>query len=281
MTFQTLELQQHGALLRVTLKNPPINLMSVLMVQELFQLAGRLHADPGVQVVLLDSADPDFFIAHFDLDDLVRAASDPSQASRYPDINVLQSLGLSWGALPQLRIAKVAGRVRGGGLEFLLAAMDMRFASTEAKLCFPEASGGFLAAGGGTSFTALAAGPARALEFLLSARDFSGAEAERYGLVNRALPPAELDAYVDDLLQRLLRRSPAVVGMHRAALAKVFGFTVEPLFAGLAAENDGIRAGLAGTEMPAAMQRHLQIGQTREVELDLPAALARQHDAAR
>mgnify|MGYP002138897542 CR=1 FL=1 len=281
MSFKTLSLQQDGEFLRVTLANPPINLINIQMTEELFQLGGRLHADPSVKVVLLESADPDFFLAHFDLEDLERSAADPTRASKYPDINVLQSLALSWAALPQLRIAKIAGRVRGGGLEFLLGAMDMRFAAEDARLCFPEASGGFQAAGGGTSFTALLAGPARALEFLLSARDFSGVEAERYHLVNRALPRAELDGYVDDLIRRLLRRSREVIAMHRETLARVTSFTVEPLFAGMASENDGMRAGLAGPEMIPAIQAHLAIGQTRENELDLPETLARLGAASR
>jgi enoyl-CoA hydratase/carnithine racemase len=279
MNFQTLKLQQDGALLRVTLQNPPINLMGVTMVQELFQLGGRLHADPGVRVVLLDSADPDFFIAHFDLEDLVRAAADPAQGSKYPDINVLQSLTMSWKALPQVKIARIDGRCRGAGLEFVLGAMDMRFASTQARLCFPEASGGFLACGGGTTFTALAAGPARALEFLLAARDVDGAEAERFNLVNRALPKAELDAYLDDLIGRLLKRSPAVVAYHRAVFAAAYSGIVEPLFAALAAENDGLRAAQAGDEMKASIAAHLKAGQTRENELDLPATLTRLQSA--
>ena len=70
MNFSTFSLNQEGALLRVTLENPPINLMSLNMVEELFQLAGRLHSDPSVKVVLFDSADPDFFIAHFDIEDM-------------------------------------------------------------------------------------------------------------------------------------------------------------------------------------------------------------------
>lgn len=275
MNFATLTLQQDGALLRVTLKNPPVNTINLKMLEELFQLAGQLHADPDVRVVLMDSADPDFFIAHFDLADLATSAADPDKASRYPDINALQSLTLSWKALPQLKIARIAGRVRGGGLEFVLGAMDMRFATTDSKLCFPEASGGFLASGGGTTFTALAEGPARALEFLLSSRDFSGEEAERYGLLNRALPAAQLDAYLDDLIRRLLQRSPAVVAMHRAVLDKVYGGIVDQVFAGLAAENVGLQTGLKTPEMTGTMAALLEVGQTRENELDLPATMER------
>lgn len=279
MNFSTFSLQQDGALLRITLNNPPVNLMSAKMTEELFMLTGRLIADRSVSVVLFDSANPEFFIAHFDLEDLAASANDPSKASKYPDMNVLQSLALSWKALPQIKIAKIDGRCRGGGLEFLLGAMDMRFATQDSKFCFPEASGGFLACGGGTSFTALAAGPARAMEILLSSRDFSGEEAERYGLVNRALPAAELDAYLDDLIARLLKRSQAVVAMHRDVFGRVYSGIVEPLFAGLAAENNGLRAGMAGQEMPAIIVAHLQAGQTRENELDLPATLARLRSA--
>ena len=121
----------------------------------------------------------------------------------------------------------------------------------------------------------MAAGPARGLEFLLTSRDFTAAEAERYGLINRALPAAELDAYVSDVVARIARRSPEVVAMHRAVFGQAFSPIVEPLFAAMSAENDGMRAGLAGAEMQAAMAGHIQLGQTREVELDLPDTLAK------
>jgi enoyl-CoA hydratase/carnithine racemase len=273
MNFQTLTLRETGAVLEITLKNPPVNLMSAKMVEELFQLTGYLMQNRQIKVVVLDSADPDFFIAHFDLEDLEASASDPSKASRYPDINVLQSLGLAWQNLPQVKIAKIDGRCRGGGFEFILA-LDMRFASRKSLFCFPEASAGFLASGGGATRVALAAGPARGLEVLLSARDFTAEEAERYGLINRCVEDGELDVYVSDLVDRIARRSPEVVAMHRAVFGRAFTPIVEPMFAAMAAENDGMRAGLSGEEMQSAMAGHLKLGQTREVELDLPASLA-------
>lgn len=274
MSFTTFSLKQDGAVLRVTLANPPINLMGLKMVEELFQLGGRLIADPSVRVVVFDSADPDFFIAHFDLNDLIASASDPSKASKYPDMNAMQSLALSWQALPQVTIAKVAGRCRGAGLEFILG-LSMRFATPDAKFCSPEASGGFLACGGGTTRAALAAGPARALEFLLSGRDFSGDEAERYGLINRSLPAGQIDAYVDDLARRIGQRSAQVVAMHGEVFKRVYAPMVDPMFAGLAAENDALRAAMAGQEMKAGMAAMLQLKQAREHELDLPGTLAR------
>ena len=274
MSFSTFSLNQDGPILRVTLSNPPVNLFNVKMTEELFQLGGRLITDPTVRVVIVDSANPEFFVAHFDLEDLVKSASDPSKASKYPDINAMQALALSWQALPQVTIAKVAGRCRGAGLEFILG-LSMRFASVDAKFCSPEASGGFLACGGGTTRMALAAGPARALEFLLSGRDFSGEEAERYGIVNHALPAKELDAYVDELALRMAGRSLEVIAMHREVFNRVYAPMVDPMFAGLAAENDGLRAAMAGEEMKAGIVALLELKQAREHELDLPATLAR------
>ncbi|MEY2927361.1 MAG: hypothetical protein RL367_1838 [Pseudomonadota bacterium] len=273
MNFETFSFKKVDGVMTIRLSNPPINLMSAKMVEELFQLTGGLRQDPDVRVIVIESANPDFFIAHFDLNDIVASASDPAKASRYPDMNVLQSLGLAWQALPQVKIAKINGRIRGGGLEFSLA-LDMRFASRQSLFCFPEASAGFLAAGGGATRTLMAAGPARGMEFLLSARDFTADEAERYGLINRALDDDALDAYVAELAARIALRSPAVVGMHREVSARAFSPMVEPLFAALSAENDGMRAGLETAEMHEMMEMHLATGQAAELELDLPATMA-------
>ena len=273
MEFQTLKLREDGAVLYVTFDNPPINLMTGLMVQELFQLTGYLMGNRALKVVVVDSADPDFFIAHFDLDDLTNTVDDPGKASRYPDINGLQALGLSWQNLPQVTMAKINGRIRGGGLEFALA-LDMRFASETSLFCSPEATAGFLATGGGSTRVLLAAGPARGMEFLLSARDFSAAEAERYNLINRSLPAGELDAYVDDLIGRLTRLNHSVLGMHRAVLDQVTAPFVDTVFAGMAAENVGFKQGLDSGVIAQRAALQMKHGQTRDVELDLPATLA-------
>ncbi|MGC1459193.1 MAG: enoyl-CoA hydratase/isomerase family protein [Steroidobacteraceae bacterium] len=274
MSYSTFSLKRDGAILHVTLNNPPVNLLSFKMIGELFQLGGELVVDRETRVVILDSANPEFFIAHVDLVDVATAAADPSSGSKYPDINAVQALALSWQALPQVTIAKVAGRCRGGGLEFILG-LTMRFATLDSQFCSPEASGGFLACGGGTTRIAMMAGPGRAMEFLLSGRDFNGEEMERYGLVNRALPVAELNAYVDRLSKVLAGRSAAVHAMHREVFKKVFEASGEWLFAGLAVENDGFREAAKATEMAEGFKAMLALKQTREVELDLPATIER------
>lgn len=273
MEFKTLKLREENGAMFVTLSNPPINLMNIQMLKELMQLSGMLMQRPDIKVVVLDSADPDFWIAHFDLNDLVSSASEPSNASKYDDINALQSLSLGWQALPQITIGKINGRCRGAGLEFLLG-LSMRFASVDSKFCSPEATGGFLATGGGTTRLLISAGPARAMEFLLSARDFSGVEAERFGIVNRALQVNELDTYVDDLVARIVQRSSPVISMHKEVMNATLDTFVEPLFDGFAAENACFRKALQSEEFNKAVASMLKLGQSREVELNLPDTLA-------
>jgi enoyl-CoA hydratase/carnithine racemase len=271
--YQTFTLERDGRTLYVQLSNPPLNLMTIQMVQELFGLAGKLAFDPDTSVVVLRSADPEFFIAHFDLNDMFRAMQDPTvPKSAYPDINILQALGTMWQTLPQTTIAVVDGIVRGGGLEFILA-FDMRFAAADSKFCFPEVSGGFLPTGGGTTRLVMQVGPARAKEILLSARDFSGTEAERYGFVNRALPSGELSAYVDDLVSRVAARSTGSVGAINEVFKTVFDAAVDMQFGGFAVEEAAMQQLLS---LPDVQQFLVGLAALQDVEheLDLPASLA-------
>jgi enoyl-CoA hydratase/carnithine racemase len=272
MNFSTISIALQDSVMRVTIKNEPINLMNPLMVQELFQLGGFLVSNQDIKVVVFDSADPDFFIAHFDVEAVAKAASDEQQLSKYPDINVLQSLSLSWQALPQVKIAKINGRCRGGGLEFVLG-LDMIFASEESLFCFPEASGSFLACGGGTTRLTLAVGPGRALEILLSSRDFTSLEGERYGFITRAMPANELDEYVETLVTQITRRSRLVIDFHRQVMSQALSGFVQPVFDGFAAENIAFNKALETSEMKEGFAAMLAMGQTREHELNLPESI--------
>ena len=278
MNFETLQLQEENNVLYVTINNPPINLFNGKMVKELFMLAGSLMPRSDIQVVVFDSAIEDFFIAHFDLEELESSATDPEKKSQYPDINIMQSLALNWQATPQLTIAKINGRCRGAGLDFILG-MDMRFASRESLLGFPEASAGFLACGGGATRTFIASGQARALEILLSSRDFSAEEAERYGLINRALDAKNLDSYVADLVSRLRARPPEVIAIHREIFRKIAEPMENTFFAALAAENVGFEQSIQSGRVQESAKKHLAKGQTRDVELDLPASIINMNDA--
>ena len=213
MDFSTLKTRKEGEILTVSLDNAPCNLMSITMATELFQLTGFLMTDTTTKIVVFESANPDFFIAHFDAKDIVNAVEgEPDKdAGTTEDLNVMQGLCLSIQGLPQVTMAKVDGICRGGGLEFILS-LDMRFVSERSKFCFPEATANFLPAGGGTKFMPLIAGKARALEVILTCRDFSGKEAADYGFANCALADtAALDQYVDNVAKNIARLAPETI----------------------------------------------------------------------
>lgn len=105
--------------------------------------------------------------------------------------------------LPVLTVSAIRGRVRGAGSEFVLAT-DIRFASRErAVLGQFEITAGVIPGGGAVARLPRLVGRARALEIMAGGEDFDGALAERYGYVNRAVPDAEFDAFIDAFVTRV------------------------------------------------------------------------------
>ena len=183
---------------RVTFDNPPINLVTPEMLVELPRLIDEMEAASELRVVVFESANPDYFLNHYDTSRVAETPPDLG-VTGYPlviDINVRLS------RLAVVSIAKVRGRLRGVGNEFTQA-MDMRFAGRLALLGQPEAANGNLPGGGGLEHLPLLLGRARALEVALSSDDYPGELAERYGWVNRAVEDSELDGLVDNLARRI------------------------------------------------------------------------------
>lgn len=193
----------------VVLDNPPLNLFDPDLVAELNTALTAWEAGEAVKVVVFESANPDFFMAHVDLiraDQFDRNPQPVTGLALWPDIAVRLE------AAPFLTVCSIRGRARGVGSEFALAC-DLRFASREqAILCHPEVGFGFIPGGGGSERLALNTGRARALEIIIGAQDFDADTAAAYGWINRALPDTDLDAFVDALARR-------VAGFDRAAIA--------------------------------------------------------------
>ncbi len=276
MSYTTFSTRKEGPTLHVTLSNGEVNIMSAVMAGELFALVGQLTVDSETKVVIFDSANSDFFIAHFDIDDIFKVIEgDPSiPVSKTKDLNVLQALGLSINNLPQVTMAKIDGICRGGGFEFMLA-LDMCFATTQSKFCFPEASGGFLPAGGGSTLLPIKASSGRALEVMLTGRDFSGAEAQQYNFINRAFETAaELDSYVSDAVERIARNDFSANQAVKSVLKQTFSGMNEGVFAGLAQENASMNECLANPAVLEQLKLLADISGKREQELDLPATIA-------
>jgi enoyl-CoA hydratase/carnithine racemase len=185
---------------KVIINNPPINLFGPEMSVELMALMDEMEADENLKVVVFESANPDFFIAHLDVlkaNDFPKGEGKTGLSKSWPDIAKRLSQA------PFVSIAKIRGRARGLGSEFIQA-LDMRFASKE-KAIFgqPEIGFSIFPGGGGMERLHLLTGKARALEIILSGDDYDAETASAYGWINRAFSDAELDAFVENLAQRI------------------------------------------------------------------------------
>src|ERR1700745_1126778 len=185
---------------RVVFDYPPFNIVDADVFQALQDLLVRMDTTESLRVVVFECAIPDFYLAHFDLTGKLGNIMTAIGASGLP---ILMDTFVRLTKSPAVSIAKIRGCARGVSSEFVLAC-DMRFASREnTRLGHPELGVGLHPGGGGTERLPHLVGRGRALEIVLSANDFDGDTAERYGYVNRALPDAELDSFVDALARRI------------------------------------------------------------------------------
>ena len=193
----------------VTFSNPPINMFTPTTIVELGTVMSDLESDLSVKVVVFQSANPDFFVAHLDV---AKAAERPEALGLWRDFV------LRLASIPVVSIAKIRGRTRGIGNEFVLAC-DMRFASRQSAIFGnPEVGVGLVPGGGALEWLPRLIGRSRALEFVLSADDFDADVAERYGWVNRTLDDDALDNFVDTLVQRLASFDRETLGAAKAQI---------------------------------------------------------------
>ncbi|WP_405680568.1 MULTISPECIES: enoyl-CoA hydratase/isomerase family protein [unclassified Streptomyces] len=235
-----------------------------------------------MRVIVVQSADPDFFVAHVDLGFMLEPATFAELAN--PDagtggdealINPMQKLMLRLRALPQVTIAKLTGRLRGGGNELAMA-LDMRFAARgQTWLAQPETRMGIIPGGGGTQLLPPLVGRATALEVILGGNLFDAEVAERYSWINRALQAGELDGFVDALAGRIAALRPEQIAAAKAAdgAAATSGSLPE----GLGEESKALSGVYPAPDAVVDRIRAAVAGgaQTREGELDLEASLDR------
>ena len=248
----------------VSINHPPINLLDETLSLEFDKLGRDLEADDSVRVVVVQSALPDFFIAHSGLGRVGAAAKVVSHTRIF---RLTQMIGERFRNMNKATIAKVEGRARGGGSEIALA-MDMCFAAV-GKAIFgqPEVGVGLVPGGGSTQRLPRLMGRARALEVLLGCNDFPAELAERYGYINRALPADELTPFVEKLAHRIASFPAHAIAHAKAAVDKgAFGSMAE----GLLVEAHESDLSVASEVTQARVREALKVGaETYEGELEM------------
>ncbi len=277
--YECLGVVVSGGIATVTIDHPPINLFDVALITEMDRLGRELESDDGVRVAVFRSANPEFFIAHADVE-LIQQL--PKGALPRPtELGLFHAMVDRFRTMPKATIGVIEGCARGGGSEFLLS-LDMRFAAIgKAVLAQPEVALGIIPGGSGTQRLPRLVGRGRAMEIILGCDDFDAELAERYGYVNRALPADQIGAFVDDLARRIASFPASAI-----ALAKQAAAAAEPSpIDGLLEEADCFNRSLDDPETRRRMEAFMAAGgQTREFELQLgkqAAQLSRQQSPSK
>lgn len=217
--FSKLRLSHAHGVLTIAIDNPPVNVLDVALMSEMSRLLLSVRDDPNTRVLVFQSADPEFFIAHVDMTLIDEPHAFDELARNAPEgLNPFQAFGELMRSQPQVTLVKLAGLARGGGAEFVAAA-DMAFAAEgRAGLAQCEALMGITPGGGATQYLTSRMTRGRALEVILGADLIDAATAERYGWINRALPAAELDAFVDRLARNIAALPAGVIAAAKQAM---------------------------------------------------------------
>ena len=263
MDFNLLTVEITSRVATVVIDNPPINIITLPLYAELMQLVEDLQRNPDLSVVVFKSANPDFFLAHFDVEAILQFPIE-GDAERSAESNPFHLMCERLRNMDKVTIAQIEGRVGGGGSE-LVASMDMRFGVIGKTVVNQmEVPLGILPGGSGTQRLPRLVGRGRAMEIVLGGEDLDAETAERWGYLNRIYAASDIGQAVDTLAQRIARfPQPAV----RLAKASVNAAEL-PLAQGLSEEAYLFSRLLRTDEAQIAMRKFMAMGgQTREGEM--------------
>lgn len=261
--FKLVKVSVDGRIAYVTISNPPVNVITMDLLTELMALSTALKAEPELTVVVVRSADPDFFLAHFDVAAILERpiSFEPQKDAQLKPFHALCE---RFRRMNKIIIAQIEGRIGGGGAE-LAAAFDMRFGVRgKTRINQMEVPLGILPGGSGTQRLPRLIGRGRALELILGGDDLDAETAERWGWLNRVFETDEIGPFVDNLARRIASYPPPAVRLAKESVNAADGSWLD----GLLEEAYLFERLLRTKEARHNMQRFLEIGgQTREGEL--------------
>jgi enoyl-CoA hydratase/carnithine racemase len=262
--YKLIKFARDGKIVIATVDAPPINVITLELYSELSRMSRDVAEDEACLVFVLKSANPDFFLAHFDVGAILRFPID-QPASREASINnEYHDMCNRMSTMDKVTIAQIEGRVGGGGSEFSMG-FDMRFGVLgKTKVNQMEVPLGILPGGTGTQKLPRLIGRNRAIEIIMAGVDMTAEEAERWGYLNRALPAGEIGPYVMNLAKRIASFPVEAVKLAKQAINSA----TKPLAEGLQDESYLFQQLIRTKSGRRNMEKFLQIGgQTRDGEL--------------
>ena len=252
-----LQTERQGPAVVVTIDHPPSNLVDRSFLAGLADLLESAEADPSVKTLVFQSADPDFFLMHGDVEAILGIPPGAHQPASQPNAAAALFERLSLSRL--VSIGAVDGAARGGGCEFLCA-LDLRLGSPRTVIGQPEVAMGILPGAGGTVRWPRLVGRARALELLLTGRDIEARECLDIGWLTALIPS---DQVLEEAV-RLAQRIGAMPGPSIAAVKQVVNVSLMELHNPLTVESDELGRLIAEGGHREPMRRFLDAGgQTR------------------
>lgn len=252
--FRVMTVELVDGVVDAIIDNPPINLITRDLYRDLTRLVDVVDDEPDARVLVLRSANPDFFIAHYDVELILTFPIDAAPV-RSPELNPFHLLCERLRTMPIPTICEIGGRVGGGGGE-LAASCDMRFGAQGATiLCQMEVPLGILPGGTGTQRLPRLVGRGRAMEIVLAGDDIDAETLAAWGWLNRAVETDRLRDHVAALAARLASMPPEAVSR---AKASVLAATPDPT-PGLLEEaylfQETLRTAAAQTRMRNFLER--------------------------
>jgi enoyl-CoA hydratase/carnithine racemase len=264
LDYRRLHVVEEYHVVTAVIDNPPLNMLTPDLLDELDRLTADVAADPGALVLVVKSADPDIFMTHAQFAGLydLQPPSVPSSADEV-ELNRVQVICERLRTMNKVTIAQVEGRVAGGSAAMAMAC-DMRFGAL-GKAVFNTMSVpvGAVPGGGASQYMPRLIGYSRAMELILGGLDLDAATAERWGYINRALEPQQVEQFVNATARRIAACPPDAVRATKEVMAMSHG----PIEVGLREEAFRFRRLFASEESRAYVNAFLELGgETRDGE---------------
>ena len=274
--------ERHGRVLVLNLDNPPHNFLDRAVVLALDELTRRVERDPSIGAVVLESAHPATWVAHYDVSEIlagarttprlpltvlvgaervayrlagrrrVRNALLRTRLAGLMTLSTLHRTHLRMNAMDKVFVAAIDGFTVAGGLELALACDVRVLAEGPARVGMLEPLLGFVPGGGGGQRLSRAVGPARATALLLQGRMLDAHEARDVGLVDEVVPRERVRERGREIADRMARRSPSAI---RAVKRSVYEGYGTGLRRGLALDRSGFVWAAVQAANQAAMER--------------------------